>query len=313
MINNLPKDALSLIFKQLCRHEKALCRFVCKRWSSIISPKKWISFDEYIESLSLLRWAYNNKVPAKGNAISCAAHFWQLDMMKIFHKKGYTFDYDTLEMAIVHGDIEILDWLVEKKCEWVKGFCVPTLAKKEPYLLKWAMDKKLEIGITIVDYALAEGNIKLLDWMFTEGGWKMDNTVPYLSACTGNTTSMQWVKDHGGIFDENCYAWAANHGQLASIEWLIDNGYPWDENMIDEFAGKNNLEGLKRAREMGAPCDYFALIRAVEHENYDMILFLEENGCPWTQTSTYGALHCNNQQIRDYARQNCPAKFIKIY
>ena len=310
MINNLNNDSLSLVFRELLRHEKALCRTVCKCWSKVIKPKTGILLEHYIENNKLFRWAYYGGVDDECNACGLAALFGDKEILEHYSNKNKGFDPYTMANAIKYGDINILNWLSERKCEWYDKDCCKELARKNINLIVWAKNKKYPFSETMLDYALQASNIHILNWMFDRGDWVMRDIIPCLVSGTGNTKSMNWVKKRGGVFHKGCYDWASEYGQLDAIKWLKRNKIPWSSSVISSLALIGHLDGIKWAKENGAPWDAFAFTQAVEGNHLHVIKYLHENGCPWSSFAGVSARGSENKEISDYAKQHCTNRDI---
>ena len=65
-----------------------------------------------------------------------------LGVMKWIHKHGVSWSENTFQLAVEHGDIEIIEWLYKKECPWNTTIeaCRVVVPVNKPEVLQWMQD-----------------------------------------------------------------------------------------------------------------------------------------------------------------------------
>ena len=69
-----------------------------------------------------------------------------------------------------------------------------------------------------------------------------------LAAQRGDLEALQWIRAHGGDWDERTCSGAAGAGDLAVLQWARANGCPWDEETCSKAVAGGHLVVLQWAR-----------------------------------------------------------------
>lgn len=164
-------------------------------------------------NLEMLQWlvsagcAYD-----KEECALTAAHFGHLNVMKWLFEHNddlfvhFSVVYQLFLKASKKGDVEMLEWLVSKGCEYDKIACGTSAA--------------------------SAGNLQVLKWVHSKGEeaeecvWK----TMHCSAASGggHLRVLKWLRSVGCEWDDwSCYL-AAKEGKLRVLKWLRSKGCPWN-------------------------------------------------------------------------------------
>ena len=65
------------------------------------------------------------------------------------------------------------------------------------------------------------------------------------------------------------------------MEWLLQRGCPWDSQVYAMAAEYGEVKSMDFAWRHGLPLDEWALVGAVRANNLEVLLWLQNRGCPW--------------------------------
>ena len=134
------------------------------------------------------------------NAMSMAADFGNLEMMKWLNEKDYEFDRYTFGRAFRNGNLDNLKWLKNMGCEW---------GDFEEYSYS-----------RIVNEALVyNGSLENIHWA-KENGFQFNEISYVVAAKYGNVRILQWLKNYEIPIDTKCFEEAARHGNMKVMDWL---------------------------------------------------------------------------------------------
>ena len=149
------------------------------------------------------------------NAMSMAADFGNLKMMKWMNEKGYAFDNYTFVRALRNGNMENLKWLKEMECEW-----------GERYAFCWVYNDALVYNWSLEKIIWANKN-----------GFRFDEDSYVAAAEWGNVRYMQWLKKNKVPMDARCYRVATEHYDM---DWLKENDC---QTSLFAYSGEVEHEG----------------------------------------------------------------------
>lgn len=144
---------------------------------------------------------------------SWAASFNRLDVIIHEYKYGgLKLRPILMSRAAEAANFNILNWLIDHKCEW-DNFVCPFAAKK--------------------------GHLHVLKFL-REKGCPWDKKTIYFAAGGGHIHILKWLREQGCPWDKEAYLYAAEGKHLHVLEWLVDNGCPIEKYLLN-FAGYNDL------------------------------------------------------------------------
>ena len=306
MINYLHSDIVKSIFAFLNRGELALSRLVCRRWSQLIpsycEKDGPVMCTEYVHDRKLLYWARSQGClwdkDTFRRAVECSPldtiqyllnngcpyHKWilgyavpRVDVLEWLISNGFTSAGNAYENAARLGDLELLEWLVNRgvKFEYsehndimvtiIKSKSPNTIAMIEWYIRTWQLErKKGTYDMEDFDY------LSLLD----------------IAAEAGDVALFHYVHDHysdGSEWSEYTCACAAEGGSLEILQYLRDNGCPWDENTCLYSAEKGHFHVTRWAIEHGCAYShkvYSHVLKSMSLFTLDMLNWLYDRGHP---------------------------------
>jgi hypothetical protein len=97
--------------------------------------------------------------------------------------------------------------------------------------------------------AARRGNLEMFKWLCSVGcPWDEDTIEAVLE--NGDLAFLQWLHSEGGLeLDDSIFTWVASLGNLEILQWLYYEGCPWDDWTCEAAARCGNQEVKEWARK----------------------------------------------------------------
>ncbi len=199
-----------------------------------------------------------NKIDAEyiADKINLLREYFSLFYCK--HKNVNIFDHSQRENALWVRELCRFQYLIEKICNKSNIDCLEYLYNQ----------KNISFGpkdSLIKNEIAAGGSIEGLQWCLDKGMRFTDiaNNADGIAAERGHLHVLKWFKEQGlNVVHQYNILEAATGGHKDIIEWLRNEGSEWpDENEID----------------------WNPVMYTVEESDYDLMMWLMENGCPYNE------------------------------
>jgi hypothetical protein len=190
----------------------------------------------------------------------------------------------TFSYVAEFGNLEMLEWLYEKKCPWNSDTCTFAARAGQLDALKWLHERKCklkEFGISTA--AVVSGNLEMVEWLDQQDIDFMRNILDVVAE-EGNLEMMRWFLDHPpsdkSVYG-SAYETAALHGQLEILQCLHEKRCPWgnDCEACAFAAGNGHFEILQWLHEQGFPLNISKTAALAAKGNHlEILKWLHEHG-----------------------------------
>lgn len=297
----LHSDLLGCIFAFFTPGDKALARFVCARFRSLISPPKrvkHIRYDtnperpmcnyydrvgaqHYVGDIKLFRWAIQNKCPCGNGIISAAVTHNNREVIEYIHQTFPEIARRPVDAHVCafHGHLELLQWMVTQGYP-DSSYMGYAAAGGHRNILEWGLSRGQQLDQYVCAGTMISGSIDTLEWVLQH-----------------NKKGIRWLVDERqlAIFSIN----AAEHRHYHMLEWLSRNGCPIEDYIVTVAASRGDLKMLQWAKDHGCDMSSFAYVKAAECGHLDVIRWLLANNVvaygeavsQAGQTKQYDAMH----------------------
>lgn len=162
---------------------------------------------EALEWIHSIGYDFNEYV---GNTVLCEASVWcdiavefgQFEVLQFLHSVGSEWGDDTIDIAVKHGELEALDYIL--------------------------LDGFREFTDESCNLAAINGNLEALKLLRSvDCPW--DDAVPAFAAARGHVHLIEWAINSGCPWSERTCQCAAAYGTLETLKWLRAKGCPWDD------------------------------------------------------------------------------------
>jgi hypothetical protein len=147
----------------------------------------------------VIQWLSDNGCEWNDDVTVVAVEYGHLDVLKMIHAKGVTFDSVTIYHVFRHGYIHILEWLFSLNLITHKYFNLNS-STDDVRLMKWAHEHNL----------------------INSDSWTA--TACSMAAYHGNLESLQWLRSFNCPWNRNVTNAACFRGALDVVKWAYANG-----------------------------------------------------------------------------------------
>jgi hypothetical protein len=275
--------------------------------------------------LDVLKHAHGNGCPMNERAAcAAAAHGHAACLAWIFENDGGSFMSSWIwQHAICRGHRECVKLGVMRGCadfsesresrDWCAG------AYGDLELVRWMMDwasgngtdTYADVADGICVGAASCGHLYVLEWMLAAGHFGRDSSAPAVEAADGSTTSLetlQWLYEHGALFDASVFERAAAIPVMEVLTWLRDVVQcPWDSRAcvaaaLDEE--ESSLEVFQWLVKAGCPLSAEVWDVAYRLELRKWLCTLPSR--PWDDKLVLWALREGEREVAEWALVNEP-------
>ena len=151
--------------------------------------------------------------------------------------------------------------------------------------------------------AIHANNLMNMKWIFRNyqvPRYQLRAAHFHEAATGGNLVLMQWLLDNNCPWDTRTFTSAARRGDLNIMQWLLANNCPWEPATFESAVQFGNVQNMVWLRANDAPWNNWVFRRAAyecDGENFEVMDFLFNNNCPFTERTFYRySINENTQQ-----------------
>ena len=271
-------------------------KFIQKRMDYLI----WTyELDEKYSSM------YSNKF-WKDYACNLLAKYNNLEGLKYLVNKGYKVDKISFEIAIQYGNFEIFKYLRNTLKNIKSNICKLASYYGHLNILKYAYEHKYKFGEYSLYNAARNGHLECLKYIHKNGGICAPLTV-YMAVKNGHLNCVKYLYENGFYFSNDICSTAALYGTLDILIYLKEKGFLCDSITLYNAVLNGNLEIIKYLKEhnfdpttLTRELHKSACIRASKTRNLDILKYLDENGCPFSNAISIYVLINGNLDVLKY-------------
>lgn len=235
---DIPKELTKIILDQIPEPQRISCSLTCKNWFSLKSKPDIYPF---IYKALRDRWVCET--------LAQAGHLSLLQWLKNY---GLHLGHHIYPKAAEEGHLELIKWV------WDQGVrensdcgkvCAIAAKKGHFELLKWLISNKFSYSNTLSDYAAVGGHLEIVQWTFDLGC----KGINILKAAVkgGNIRILDWLSTQGINDPTWIYFYAVDEGQLQVLKWARMKGCEWPDPFIITLPFRDNLEMFQWSVENG--------------------------------------------------------------
>lgn len=221
-----------------------------------------------------------------------AAWGGQLECLKWLHatEKGHLMDKygQTFKLAIVRGNMEIIEWLYSIKCPMSDAY-MGVLRTDNVELLKWLHKRGNFPGVDdimfVTEWETRSGATKCLEYAL-DNGCSMNLCIATINAASSgslpilkllyNKYGHSVTCSHCGVLiykklvgqPDNCFE---------TLKWLHELGVPWDQTTCEEIAYYGDLDCLKYVHSEGLEMTSEVSLAALRGGSLDCLQYSYEH------------------------------------
>jgi len=189
----------------------------------------------------------------KDDLRSEAARIGSLNLFKIIHEYGYTWNIWTCISVAKNGYLECLKYLHENGCPWNEELC---------------------------EKAAENGHLDCLRYAH-ENGCPWDELTCSGAASSGQLDCLRYAHENGCPWSSHTCTFAAQNGHYDCLVYAHENGCPWCSNTCESAASNGRLDCLRYAHEHGCPWYESTCRNASANGHLDCLWYAHDHGCPW--------------------------------
>jgi hypothetical protein len=193
--------------------------------------------------------------------------------------------------ACVGGSVQVLQYLTAKlggRLRFGPEMCSRAALHGNYELVVWLIEKGCETKNDIVDDAIVGGNIELANFLLSKNNYDIDPSTCRHLACSGSLKMLKWMyekkyfnmSDESEILMQN--AIANNHPHV--IKWLYKECvYVWRGREISTAVDNGDISTVRTLRKLGCPWDDKCAYSIACSSDDEMIGWVKRNGFVWTR------------------------------
>lgn len=234
---------------------------------------------------------------------------------------GYKLMTHTFVNAILHGDINFLDWLLKRGCPCDTRALVTAVRMGNSAIVSWMLDRgcprseeatleaarmgHLDIFALLLNkgvpmdlakclwHAGANGQIAILDLMSQVAMRSHYVTAWRGAAQEGQVAVLYWALERGNSFQEEISSIAASHGETDVLKLLIEFRQPISKDIVTKAIQSGKVTTVDFLLSIGKSLEPDMIQYAIEIDAPEMVRFLYNKG-----------LHLS-PKTRSHIRQKC--------
>eukprot|EP00953_Heterococcus_sp_UTEX-ZZ885_P031708 16610-Heterococcus_DN1.PRE.12 len=174
--------------------------------------------------------------------------------------------------------------------------------------LQAAQQLGLRLTAHVLFGAAESASVFKLQWLHTEMGCPLPQSICGFAARTGSAALISWLKEYGCKFCTYTTASAAAGANLHLLQFLRDERCEWDETACAAAARNGHLATLKWLHEQGCPWIFDEICgEAAESGNIEMLLYLKQQGCEYNADTMRGAAGFGHLPLCEFLlAEQCP-------
>lgn len=157
------------------------------------------------------------------------------------------------------------------------------------------------------------GNIPFLEFL-KKKGLRYNEYTFQAAVSSGQMAVCEYLLKEGCKMNSYTTASAAKAGQFEILKFLVENGCQMTSHVVTNASKLGNIDIAKWAVGMGVEINHYAVSEAINCENYELIVFFQENGFKFgygiARVALRKYLETKNTRIFEYIRQNTKQSII---
>jgi hypothetical protein len=182
------------------------------------------------------------------------------------------------EAAVDGGQIGILEWLKQQKCDFSGIICAIAAKYKNVKMLKWALEQGYELTSKVCEHAIRNEDDETLQLALTNK-CPLDTQISYAAAETGQFSILKTLVVQGCPMDDNVCVLFARQGNLEMLQWATKCGCQLTGEVCVEAAKNGNFEMIKWAKENGCQLMSNVCVEAAKRDDFEIVKWAKKNGC----------------------------------
>lgn len=301
---------------------------------------------KYGHNNNVIKWFYENKCPYDNLTLANLTSFNNFDMIKMLYiddmKLDAVFMKQTIKKLSYNNDLQIINWLLAKKCPLNEDVFECALDKQNIELLNILIKEGCPMPKRIFEFRWKISSSKI-ESVFKQYGFPWNESYASEMAENGDIDKLKWLYKIKCPFDKNTLKGAVSYGDIDHIKWLIsvkcpmhasvfakaglkgnkqiidilyEAKCPYDCQTITNIISNGNWEILKYIRTKNFPWDELTFEAAVKYKKstIEQLQWLKDQGCPWNRKSIQAALDSERPDIIIWLIHNgCPLKKEKYH
>jgi hypothetical protein len=144
---------------------------------------------------------------------------------------------------------------------------------------------------------------------------RRSHVLAEIASSSKQFATLQFLRAHGCVWNEQACDYAAEAGALQSLQWLREQGCEWNASCILYSAacsGSVELAAWVKAQP-GVEATEWALNTAAKNGDVPMCRLLRAEQCPWSESTTSAAAPGNQIDTLNWLQeQGCPWSVDKL-
>lgn len=279
--------------------------------------KRICSIAAWGENFEVVKWLHDEMKCPIGDTGSLLCFYackqGNLEMLQWLIGKGCEWDDDSSSMIAETGRLDMLKWAIANGCPWKRSTCESAAQKGHISILQYARENDRPWGAACYHAALGR-QFEVLQWAYANG-CNLVEGVCYAACQVGHLEMLQWAtgKDwHWNVDVQSCIEAAASRGHLHILKWIIEScatsrRLHGGKNVCKYIAATGRLDTLMYVRAKGFSWDEETCSRAASQGHLEIIQWARANGCPWDEETCNEAARGGFLDLLQWARaQGCP-------
>ena len=200
--------------------------------------------------------------------IETAINYNDIVIFEFLWQHGFTRPDNTMNMAALRGNIQILQYLRLQELPWPDDICTWAVLNMNVACLKYICEHGALIDNDIIITAGKIGHLNHLMYLHQKGIPVTSDVMAKIIA-GGHTSCIDYLLEQGyNNYDERVIAAAARYSP-SYLQLLHERGYPWNESVYYEAVVGENISCLKYAYKHKCPLSKQLLLSLMEFETSD--------------------------------------------
>jgi hypothetical protein len=247
-------------------------------------------------NLEILIWLRSEGCPWTEQAAIGAVKGGHLEVLKWIKENEGELSYKTFVAAIESGDMNIISYLESVGCPLPPPY---TGDSELPLYLLTTHNV-----VNLCEIAVQTKSVQVFKWAEEHGGMITDRTVEF-AGLHNSLPIIRYIHSTGYHIQPSIYKWAAMQGCLNILEWAYAQGIQIHPETAKQAADWGYLHVIKWLVEKGVNInsDTSAIEAAAEGNNWELVKFFIENGCPYNARVWTHVQNSWNVQFEDWVAE----------
>jgi hypothetical protein len=242
-----------------------------------------------------IKWLRENGFEWESLAIAEAAKNGDIPMMTWLHESGCELDHYAYDDALDSNNMQVLEWLNEHECPKHIDAYRKAIDRQDIAQLNWLKDYNFPKHNSLLCYAGSRATPEILDWLCSNeivDPLHIKKKLKNSELTFKRFGCLQWFYEHGYIVKPSNFKRFVGDG-LETAKWLTKVCTFLDVSVFNAALDANNFEVIQYLRDIGCPWDETSYQHA---RTLDVLKWLMLNGCPYNEEvlGSSRALFCDD-------------------